>query len=113
MLLAENARNARRLFYQMLPGAVLLDYILGEDDGLKLALEFQAHAPDTRIVIMTGGGLSDDELTLCAERNFPILFKPFLAHDVLNLIRGSYRKSFAAGASSSSAVQAGAIADTA
>jgi len=113
MLVAENAGNARRLFYQTQPGAVLLDYMLGDDDGLKLGLEFQAHAPDTRIIIMTGGGLSDEELTLCAERNFPILFKPFLAHDVLNLIKASYRKSFAAGANSSSAVKAGTLADAA
>jgi len=105
MLVAENASNARRLFYQMRPGAVLLDYMLGDDDGLKLGLEFQAHAPETRIIIMTGGGLSDDELSVCAERRFPILFKPFLADEVLNLIKGSYRKSFAAGASSSSAIQ--------
>ena len=49
---------------------------------------------------MTGGGLSDDELTICAERGFPILFKPFLAHDVLNLIGGPYRRTLAAGAGS-------------
>jgi len=49
---------------------------------------------------MTGGGLSDRELTLCAERNFPILFKPFLAQDILNFIRGYYRRTLAAGAGS-------------
>jgi len=30
---------------------------------------------------------TDGELTLCAERNFPILFKPFPAQDILNFIR--------------------------
>src|SRR5882672_312356 len=100
MLIAESAVNARRLFYQLRPGAVLLDYMLGDDDGLKLGLEFQAQAPGTHIIIMTGGGLSDDELTICAKRNFPILFKPFLAHDVLSLISGPYRRTLAAGAGS-------------
>ena len=100
MLISENASHARRLFHQMRPGAVLLDYMLGDDDGLKLGLEFKAHAPGTQIVIMTGGGLSDDELTICAARGFPILFKPFLAHDVLNLISGPYRRTLAAGAGS-------------
>src|SRR5712692_1203801 len=84
MLMAENAEHARFLFRELRPGAVLLDYMLGNDDGLKLGLEFQTQAPTTRIVIMTGGGLSDDELTICAERNFPILFKPFLAQEVLD-----------------------------
>src|SRR5439155_2109457 len=96
MLMAENAERARFLFREMQPGAVLLDYLLGDDDGLKLGLEFQARAPATDIIIMTGGGLSDDELAICAERNFPILFKPFLASDVLNLIRGPYRVPVAA-----------------
>jgi DNA-binding response OmpR family regulator len=100
MLMAEDATHARFLFQELRPGAVLLDYMLGDDDGLKLGLEFQARAPATKIVIMTGGGLSDDEVAVCTERNFPILFKPFLAHDVLNLIRGPYRKTFAAGAGS-------------
>jgi ATP-dependent protease Clp ATPase subunit len=100
MLMAENAAHARRLFHMVRPGAVLLDYMLGDDDGLKLGLEFQARNPETKVVIMTGGGLSDGELAVCVERNFPILFKPFLAQDVLSLIRGSYRRSFAAGAGS-------------
>jgi ActR/RegA family two-component response regulator/energy-coupling factor transporter ATP-binding protein EcfA2 len=107
MLIAESASTARRLFHTLRPGAVLLDYLLGDDDGLKLGLEFQAHAPATKIVIMTGAGLSDDELTICAERNFPILFKPFLAHDVLNLIRESYRQAFAARAGSINSAERG------
>jgi len=113
MLIAESAVHARRLFDQLRPGAVLLDLMLGDDDGLKLGLEFQAQAPGTHIIIMTGGGLSDDELTICAERNLPILFKPFLAHDVLNLIRGPYRRTLAAGAGSINRAGSGIRADPA
>ncbi|MEP6913058.1 MAG: AAA family ATPase [bacterium] len=87
MLMAENAQHAREIFARCQPGAVLLDYLLGEDDGLKLGLEFQAGHPNTQIIMMTGGGLSEEELSICNEHNFPILFKPFLACDVLNLIR--------------------------
>jgi CheY-like chemotaxis protein len=112
MLIAENAGQARRLFQAERPGAVLVDYMLGEDDGLKLGLEFQAQAPATKIIIMTGGGLSDGELKLCAERNFPILFKPFLAQDILNFIRGSYRRTFAAGAGSISTAESRIRADS-
>jgi len=113
MLIAESAGHARRLFHTLQPGAVLLDYMLGDDDGLKLGLEFQSQVPATRIVIMTGGGLSDDELTICAERNVPILFKPFLAHDVLNLLSGSYRRTFAAGAGSINSAEREIRADSA
>lgn len=35
---------------------------------------------------MTGGGLSDEELMLCDQRDVPILFKPFTVDDVLSLI---------------------------
>lgn len=96
MLLAENAQHARRLFYEIKPGAVLVDYMLGEDDGLKLGLEFQACVPATRVVVMTGGGLSDEELLLCRDREIPILFKPFLADEVMNLIRRPVFRSFTA-----------------
>jgi len=113
LLIAETAAEARRLFHDLKPGAVLLDYILGDDDGLKLGLEFQAHAPATKIIIMTGGGLSDEEMIMCAERNFPILFKPFLAHDILNFIRGSYQRTFAAGAGSISTAESKTRADPA
>lgn len=113
MLIAESAGEARQLFQTQRPGAVLLDYMLGDDDGLRLALEFQAQAPATKIIIMTGGGLSDSELLLCSERNFPILFKPFLAHDILNFIQGSYRRTFAAGAGSISTAESTNRADSA
>jgi ActR/RegA family two-component response regulator/energy-coupling factor transporter ATP-binding protein EcfA2 len=100
MLMAENARAARRLFYELQPGAVLVDYMLGDDDGLRLGLEFQARTPGTQVVLMTGGGLSEQELAVCRERNIPTLFKPFLANEVLNLIRRPYARRSAAGAGS-------------
>jgi DNA-binding response OmpR family regulator len=100
MLIAEDAVQARRLFDKFRPGAILLDYMLGDDDGLKLGLEFQAQAPETSVMIMTGGGLSDYELTICSEKNLPILFKPFLAQDILKLIGRPYRRTLAASAGS-------------
>lgn len=87
MLVAGSAQQAREVFAQHLPHAVLLDYMLGDDDGVKLGLEFQTQAPHTQVVIMTGGILSPEEATVCQERDIPVLRKPFLASDVLNLIR--------------------------
>jgi ATP-dependent Clp protease ATP-binding subunit ClpA len=90
ILIAENGAQARLAFYQRRPDIVLLDYMLGEDDGLDLALEFQRQAPLTHIVLMTGGGFSDDLMGLCQRQDFPVLYKPFLAQDVLNLVRGRF-----------------------
>jgi CheY-like chemotaxis protein len=96
MLTAETAQEARALFLEQRPSTVLLDYMLGEDDGFKLGLEFQAKNPETQLILMTGGGLTHDELMLCAERNLPVLYKPFLTDEVLNLIKGRYRRASAA-----------------
>jgi len=92
MLTAENAEQARHFFHSTRPSTVLLDYMLGKDDGLKLGLEFKAKAPNTQIIIMTGTGLAADELTICQQKDFPILPKPFIAAEALNLIKTRYRR---------------------
>jgi DNA-binding NtrC family response regulator len=98
VLTAENAPRARQLFYQRRPAVVLLDYMLNEDDGLKLGLEFQHQAPLTQIILMTGGGFAEPEQAICEEHDFPILYKPFLAQDLLSLIRGRFSKTRTAAA---------------
>ncbi len=98
VLIAEDGPQARLAFYQRRPDVVLLDYMLGEDDGLQLGLEFQLQAPLTHIMLMTGGGFSDELQAICEERDFPVLYKPFLAQDVLNLVRGRFSKIHAAAA---------------
>ncbi|HMJ25774.1 MAG TPA: response regulator, partial [Pyrinomonadaceae bacterium] len=97
MLTAENAHQARQFFRDHRPGVVLLDYMLGEDDGLKLGLEFQAEVPGTQIIIMTGGGLSEEEERLCRLKDIPILFKPFVAGEVLNLLKSRQNRAVSAG----------------
>ncbi|MEP7075279.1 MAG: AAA family ATPase [Acidobacteriota bacterium] len=83
---AETAREAFSAFKQSRPNTVLLDYMLGADDGLQLGLNMQAMAPETQIIIMTGGGLSPEEEAVCKEHDFPVLNKPFLIDDILNMI---------------------------
>jgi ATP-dependent Clp protease ATP-binding subunit ClpA len=87
ILIAGSAREAREVFARHLPQAVLLDYLLGDDDGVKLGLEFQTRAPHTQVFIMTGGMLSPEEEAMCQERDIPVVRKPFLASDLLHLIR--------------------------
>lgn len=87
MLIASSAQQARAVFAQHTPQAVLLDYLLGDDDGVKVGREFQLQAPQTQVIIMTGGVLAPAEEALCQEHDIPVLRKPFLAQEVLQLIR--------------------------
>jgi CheY-like chemotaxis protein len=96
LLTAEDADSARELFAGRRPDTVLVDYMLGRKDGLKLGVQFHQAAPEAQIIIMTGGGLAADEVTICEERGFPILYKPFLAEAVLSLVRSRYRRTSAA-----------------
>jgi len=84
---AGSARQAREIFTRGTPGVVLLDYMLGDEDGLVLGLDLQNDSPQTQLIIMTGAQLSAEEETICQNRDIPILRKPFLANDILNLIR--------------------------
>jgi DNA-binding response OmpR family regulator len=88
ILTAASARQARDVFAKQRPGTVLLDFMLGDDDGVRVGLEIQQLAPVTQVILMTGGEMSTEEQTICWERRIPILRKPFLGNDVLNLVRG-------------------------
>ncbi len=94
MLVASSAQQAREVFAQHSPHVVLLDYMLGDDDGVKLGLEFQSQAPHMQVIIMTGGILSPAEEALCQERDIPVLRKPFLASNLMQLIRSRLVQSF-------------------
>lgn len=90
LLTAETAAEARATFQARMPGTVLLDHVLDEEDGLTLGLEFQDQSFLIQVIMMTGGGLSAEEIAICEDRKFPILYKPFLASDILNLIQGRF-----------------------
>lgn len=86
LMTAETADEATRIFNKRKPNTVLLDYLLGADDGLQLGLRFAKKAPGTHVIIMTGGGLSEAEEATCREHDFPVLNKPFLMSDILHMI---------------------------
>jgi hypothetical protein len=63
---------------------------------LSVAFELLRMWPRVRIVVMTGSELSPDELTVCERQEFPVLRKPFLAADVISLVRAGLLRSTAA-----------------
>jgi DNA-binding NtrC family response regulator len=91
-LIAENASQARLAFYERRPDVVLVDFMLGEDDGFKLGIEFQTQAPRTHIILMTGGSFSGEMQAVWEELDLHVLYKPFLAQDVIHLVRGRMSK---------------------
>ncbi len=96
MLTAESAHEANEVLTQQGPNAALLDYLLPDGNGVELGVLLQRKTPGVQVIIMTGAQLTSEEEAICQEYDFPILRKPFLANDVLNLIRARLFRSSAA-----------------
>jgi len=104
LVTAESAAEAKRAFDEHRPDAVLLDYMLPDGNGVELGVEFLRAVPHMLAIVMTGTILPQEEEALCEEHNFPVLRKPFLASDLMTLIRS--RLSAAGGASLSACSRA-------
>jgi CheY-like chemotaxis protein len=87
MLTSESAKVAREAIGTRLPNAALLDYMLQDGNGVELGVEIRRKSAQTQIIIMTGAQLPPEEEAICQEYDFPVLQKPFLATEVMNLIR--------------------------
>jgi len=85
-LAAGTAAQARSLVAARRPDAALLDVVLPDGDGVSLAIELRATVPRMQIILMTGTELSSDEAALCERYDIPVLRKPFLGQDAINLI---------------------------
>lgn len=96
LLTAESARQAQEILEEQAPNAALLDYLLPDGNGVELGVLLQRRAAKAQVIIMTGAQLSPEEEAVCQEYDFPILRKPFLANDILNLIRARLFRSSAA-----------------
>jgi ATP-dependent Clp protease ATP-binding subunit ClpA/CheY-like chemotaxis protein len=68
----------------------IVDMMLPDGDGLSVAFELLRLWPRIRIVIMTGGDLSPEEIIVCERHDFPVLRKPFLAEDITNVVRATF-----------------------
>jgi CheY-like chemotaxis protein/energy-coupling factor transporter ATP-binding protein EcfA2 len=87
LLLAGSVTEARHQATAHPPDAALLDVLLPDGDGVNLGLELCRRSPRPQIIIMTGTELSEEESAVCQRHEFPILRKPFLSRDVLEIVR--------------------------
>ena len=84
---AETAEKALEVASQKTPDAALIDYMLPDGNGVQVAIQLRRQSPKTQIIVMSGGHLSAEEEASCEEYGFPLLRKPFLASDVMAMIR--------------------------
>jgi ATP-dependent Clp protease ATP-binding subunit ClpA/ActR/RegA family two-component response regulator len=96
LLTAESAQEAEQVVGKQMPNAALLDYLLPDGNGVELGVMLQRRSPGVQVIMMTGAQLTSEEEAICQEYDFPILRKPFLANDILNLIRARLFRSSAA-----------------
>jgi MoxR-like ATPase/CheY-like chemotaxis protein len=79
--------QAREVVASRRPDVALLDVVIPDGDGVSLAMELKTTAPRMQIILMTGTELSPDEAALCERYDIPVLRKPFLGQDAINLIQ--------------------------
>jgi ATP-dependent Clp protease ATP-binding subunit ClpA/CheY-like chemotaxis protein len=96
LLTAESQQEAEQVIAKQMPNAALLDYLLPDGNGVELGVMLQRKSPGVQVIMMTGAQLTSEEEAICQEYDFPILRKPFLANDILNLIRARLFRSTAA-----------------
>jgi DNA-binding NtrC family response regulator len=84
---ADSARQAEEIIAGRSPNVALLDYMLPDGNGVELARELHRKHPATQVIIMTGAQLPMEEEAICQQFGFPVLRKPFLASDIMGLIR--------------------------
>jgi len=88
-LVASSAAEARELAARRPIDLAIVDLLLADGDGLSVAFELLRLWPRLRVVVMTGGELTAEEIELCERQEFPVLRKPFLAMDLLSLVHAS------------------------
>jgi CheY-like chemotaxis protein len=86
-VIAESALEAHRAADRQPFDAALIDVMLPDDDGITVAMQLVRQFPRLQVIVMTGMNLNSDEVLLTTRYDFPVLRKPFLAADVVALLR--------------------------
>jgi CheY-like chemotaxis protein len=84
---ADSAAQAAEEAARRRPDVALVDVMLPDGDGLTVALQLLRQYPRLQIIVMSGMELSADEAILCQRYDFPVLRKPFLISDLVNVLR--------------------------
>jgi CheY-like chemotaxis protein len=96
-LTAATAAEARRLMAQHVIDLAIVDLMLPDDDGLSLVREILAARPTLRVVVTSGADMSSDETAFCESLNLPVLRKPFLPEDLVQIVQAKLARTSAEG----------------
>jgi CheY-like chemotaxis protein len=96
-LTAATAKDARDLMARHHVDLAIVDLVLADDDGLALVREMLAAHPTLQVVVTNGADMSSDEAAFCESRDLPVLRKPFLPEDLIEVIQARLVRSSAAG----------------
>jgi CheY-like chemotaxis protein len=80
VLEAENGQEGLRLIDEHKPDVVITDILMPKKEGIETIREVQERAPATKIIAVSGGGLSHNLMFLDVARAFgadAVLAKPF------------------------------------
>lgn len=62
------------------PDFALIEYVLPDGDGVQLAC---ALGTDTRVVLMRGEEIDEEDRFVCEAHGFHVLVKPFLSEELI------------------------------
>ena len=88
---AQSAAEAEKVIAEKQIDCALLDLVLPDGNGMKIARQLKLRQPKAQVIIMTGGSLTLEEDQTCRAEGFQVIKKPFLTAEVIGMIEGRRR----------------------
>jgi CheY-like chemotaxis protein len=89
VLEAENGREGLKMMEEHKPDVVITDILMPQKEGIETIREVQERAPNTRIIAVSGGGMSHNLMFLDVARAFgahAVLAKPFRPAQLVDVV---------------------------
>ena len=89
VLEAENGREGLKIMDEHAPDLVITDILMPQKEGIETIREVQERAPATKIIAISGGGVSQNLMFLDVARAFgahAVLAKPFRPAELVETV---------------------------
>jgi CheY-like chemotaxis protein len=91
---AENGQEGLKLVDAEKPDVVITDILMPQKEGIETIREVQERAPDTKIIAVSGGGMSHNLMFLDVARAFgahAVLAKPFRPNQLVEAVENALK----------------------